>query len=248
MKIESLVDRALILFDDFVVEPMSTFLGGLDQHDMVVLYVLVSIATAIGTTVGWVRAPRRAPKFSRVQNIGEALVSEILEENFSAPDYHLMNHVTMRMEDGTTQIDHILVSRFGIFVIETKHYSGWIFANAKSKNWTQVLYRLRFKLQNPILQNSRHVRAVRELLDFLPNGTIKNIVVFSGSAEFRTDIPPGVFHPFEFADHVGAQNSELMSSDQMAMCVGRLEIERLAVSHQTDIEHIASLARRHRAK
>ena len=40
-----------------------------------------------------------------------------------------MNHVTLRMDGGTTQVDHILVSRFGVFVIETKDYSGWIFAN-----------------------------------------------------------------------------------------------------------------------
>jgi hypothetical protein len=39
-----------------------------------------------------------------------------------------MNHVTIRMDDGTTQVDHILVSRFGVFVIETKHYTGWLFA------------------------------------------------------------------------------------------------------------------------
>lgn len=248
MNIRSLVDQTLIFLDDFVVKPMSRFLGGLDQQDTIVLYALVAITTAIGTTIGWVRAPRKGPKYSGVQNLGESLVSEILQENFSSPDYHLMNHLTLQMSDGTTQIDHILVSKFGLFVIETKHYSGWIFANAKSKRWTQVLYRLRFKFQNPIFQNSRHVRAVSELLDFLPNEIIENIVVFSASAEFKTDKPPSVYHPFEFADYVNAKHHELMSTDQMAMSVGRLEIERLAISHQTDIEHIASLSRRRTAK
>lgn len=42
------------------------------------------------------------------------------------------------MDDGTTQVDHILVSRFGVFVIETKDFSGWIFASATDRTWTQV--------------------------------------------------------------------------------------------------------------
>ena len=87
-----------------------------------------------------------------------------MQTNFGFPDYHLMNHVTLQLKDGTTQVDHILVSRFGVFVIETKDYKGWIFADAKQANWTQVLFKLKFKLQNPIFQNSRHVRAVQGLL------------------------------------------------------------------------------------
>jgi hypothetical protein len=60
-----------------------------------------------------------------------------------------MNHVTLQLTDGTTQIDHILVSRFGVFVIETKDYKGWIFADATRANWTQVLFKVKFKFQNP---------------------------------------------------------------------------------------------------
>ena len=70
-------------------------------------------------------------------------------------------HVTLCLKDGTTQIDHILVSRFGVFIIETKDYKGWLFANASQGTWTQVLFKYRFTFQNPIFQNARHVRAVR---------------------------------------------------------------------------------------
>lgn len=51
---------------------------------------------------------------------------------------HVTADITHRMDDGTTQVDHILVSRFGVFVIETKDYSGWIFANAADAKWTSV--------------------------------------------------------------------------------------------------------------
>jgi hypothetical protein len=149
------------------------------------------------------------------------------------------------MDDGTTQVDHILISRFGVFVIETKHYTGWLFANEAGQTWTQVWFRARFKIQNPILQNARHVRAVRGLLDFLPPDAIKSLVVFTGDAEFKTEIPQGVITSSQLAEYLGRQTVEVMSLNRLQFCVGRLETARLAISGETDVEHMQSLARRH---
>jgi hypothetical protein len=149
------------------------------------------------------------------------------------------------MDDGTTQVDHILVSRFGVFVIETKDYNGWIFANATEPTWTQVVSRRRLKFQNPIFQNKRHVRAVRRLLDFLPPEAIRSVVVFCGEAEFKTEAPQGVITVDQLAKYLDHQTEEVMSLDRLQLCVGRVETARLAISRKTDVEHIQSLARRH---
>lgn len=85
-------------------------------------------AFAVGFALGRYRAYTFRARF---QNGGEALLSRVTRRSFGPPDCHLMNHVTLQLKDGTTQIDHVLVSRFGVFVIETKDYKGWIFANAK---------------------------------------------------------------------------------------------------------------------
>jgi hypothetical protein len=176
---------------------------------------------------------------------GEALVSQILQANFGVPNYHLMNHITVQLRNGTTQVDHILVSRFGVFVIETKDYKGWIFADAGQPNWTQVLFSYKFRFQNPIFQNSGHVQAVQGLLDFLPPGAIKSIVVFTGDADFKTQVPQGVFHISGLVNYLREQTVEVMSLNRMQFCVGRLETTRLAISGKTDVEHIRSLERRH---
>ncbi|QKO20653.1 nuclease-related domain-containing protein [Rhodoferax sp. BAB1] len=229
--IASLTDRA-------AVQRLSQLLPDWRQHAL--LYLL--LALAVGFVIGRYRA-YRAIKF---QNRGEALLSRTTLKNFHPPDYHLMNHVTIRMKDGTTQIDHILVSRFGVFVIETKDYKGWIFANANQANWTQVLFNAKFKFQNPILQNFRHVSAVQDLLDFLPSGAIKSAVVFTGEAEFKTDIPQGVFSGLPgLINYLREQTVEVMSINRVQFCVGRLETARLAISGKTDVEHVQSLARRH---
>jgi hypothetical protein len=180
-----------------------------------------------------------------IQNSGEALLARHLQANFSAPDYHLMNNITLRVEDGTTQVDLILVSKFGVFVIETKDYKGWIFANPNHASWTQVIFRRNYKFQNPIHQNYKHVRAVQSLLDFLPAETVFSVVVFTGEAEFKTPIPEGVFTLNNLIEYLRNQKDELLSENRVQFCVGRLETNRLALTRQTDIEHIQSLQRRH---
>lgn len=207
------------------------------------IFLYILLAFAIGCAFGY--AFRRYRTYS-FQNHGEALVSRAIRENFGPPDFHLLNHITLKVEGGTTQIDHILVSRFGVFVIETKDYSGWIFANAKQATWTQVIFHWKFKFQNPILQNFRHVRAVQSLLDFLPPSSVKSVVVFTGEAEFKTGMPPGVFSVSGLIEHIqGATEEEVISPNRVQFCVGRIETARLAISEMTDVEHVQSLNRRH---
>lgn len=140
---------------------------------------LVVLALAAGFWLGRKRAlfensfQKRIMQVAAFQNQGEALVARTLLQNFPPPNYHLLNHITLQMADGTTQIDHILVSRFGIFVIETKHYRGWLLVNPNQARWTQILFGQRYNFYNPLRQNVRHVRAVADLIDFMPSQNIK---------------------------------------------------------------------------
>lgn len=64
----------------------------------------------------------------------------------------------------TTQIDHVVVSNFGIFCIETKNYKGWIFGSANQERWTQVIYHYKSRLYNPLWQNYAHIKALEARL------------------------------------------------------------------------------------
>jgi hypothetical protein len=206
------------------------------------LEVTMFIAIIVALIIGFVLGRYKTYVF---QNRSEARLSRALKTRFAAPDYHLLNHVTLRLEDGTTQIDHVLVSRFGIFVIETKGYKGWILAGPRDRYWTQVLYRAKFRFQNPLRQNHRHVRAIQELLDFLPAGVVRPVVVFTGDAEFKTNIPDGVFTVAGFLTFVEGTTQEVMSVNRVQFCVGRLETTRLSITKATDVEHVQALRRRY---
>src|SRR6185503_2424889 len=83
------------------------------------------------------------------KSMGEAIVANTIASHYHRP-HVLLNNVTLETENGTTQIDHILIADTGIFVIETKHYQGWIFGGPNQSQWTQVIYKKKSKFQNPI--------------------------------------------------------------------------------------------------
>lgn len=94
---------------------------------------------------------------------------------------------------GTTQIDHIVVSPFGIFVIETKNHRGWIFGFEKQAEWTQQIYKHKELFQNPLRQNHLHVRALMGFLD-LPESAFHSVVFFIGDCQLKTPMPPNVIN------------------------------------------------------
>lgn len=107
--------------------------------------------------------------------------------------YPRFHDIIVPTSNGTTQIDHIIVSRVGIFVIETKNYSGWIFGSEKNAQWTQSLYGKKSKFQNPLRQNYRHIKCLSEYTG-IPQGRFKSIVFFIGDCTLKTELPPNVIN------------------------------------------------------
>ncbi len=199
---------------------------------------LIFLGIAFGYIAG--RYRKRA-----AENCGEARVRDSLAKYCQNKDAHVLSNITLRLEDGsTTQIDHILITTKGIFVIETKHYKGWIFAKANSKNWSQSLYYDKFRFQNPIHQNYKHVKVIQKTLDFMEPQCIHNIVVFSGEAVFKSAKPHNVFYLEELIPAIEQYPDGVLSLNRVQFCVGRLEYLRLALTHETDVEHQAYLTQR----
>lgn len=116
--------------------------------------------------------------------LGEAVVNWILSK-LDQEKYTIYHDVYVPSQDGkTTQIDHIVTSPYGIFVIETKHYKGWIFGKEDQKYWTQVIYKRKEKLYNPIWQNHGHVQAMKNYLE-LDGNKFYSIIAFSNSSTLK---------------------------------------------------------------
>ena len=96
--------------------------------------------------------------------------------------YHIINDVTVRTADNNThQIDHLVISKEGIFVIETKQYSGYITGTEYDKKWVQ---NKKYYINNPVHQNYGHMKALEEVLE-LDESKFIPIVCISGSAKLK---------------------------------------------------------------
>lgn len=162
-------------------------------------------------------------------------------------DYILLNDLTLPdIESGTTQIDHILLSPYGIFVIETKNYKGWIFGTERQKQWTQKIYKQSFKFQNPIHQNYKHMKVLEKILaDILDKEFIHTVIVFMPEAVFKTDIPSNVFRGADWTDYVKTYKQSVISPMKLKRVQLRLEKEILEKSWKTNRQHVENLKQRH---
>lgn len=154
--------------------------------------------------------------------------------------YLPLHNVTLRTPDGTTQIDHILVSRYGIFVVETKNMKGWIFGNQGQALWTQTLYRKSYKVQNPLRQNYKHVKAVEAALD-VPAGTIHSVIVFTGESRFKTAMPVNVTRAGAYADYIKSFRELVLSASQVEESVAAIQSGRLEATIETHRQHVHRL-------
>lgn len=136
---------------------------------------------------------------SSPENIGKTGEKRVASKlGWLSKEYVTLNDIMLPTQYGTTQIDHIVVSPYGIFVIETKNYKGWIFGHENSEEWKQSLLGTKqwygwsseqHKFRNPIRQNQAHMRAVKRLLSDIGDFRIIPIVVFSDNAELNITVP-----------------------------------------------------------
>lgn len=171
----------------------------------------------------------------------ELEVIRYLASNLSHKEYFIFNNIILPSKQlGTTEIDHVVVSKYGIFVIENKDYSGWIFANKNHRTWTQSLRgRRKYPIHNPILQNFAHISALKEQLPFIKN-QIFGVVVFADSAVFKTEMPDGVLYMSELVDFIQSKTEAVMKEVELLVVIGKLSMlcQTVEVTHEQHAESV----------
>lgn len=126
---------------------------------------------------------------------GEYLIWDSLQQ-LSGYKKFLLNCYLPKRNGESTEVDLILLHESGIYVFESKNYSGWIFGTETQQYWTQSLpgrygQAHKVKFFNPILQNQAHLKWLGEYLGidshffyscivFGDECTLKDITLTSG--------------------------------------------------------------------
>ena len=128
--------------------------------------------------------------------IGEKFVSSRLFK-LNPAHYKVLDDLLLPSDGNltTTQLDHVVISNYGIFCIETKLYKGWIFGNANAKYWTQVIYRHKERFYNPLRQNYAHTQAIENLVKSkYPKAQILSFVIFPNAEKLKISGTDSVGH------------------------------------------------------
>lgn len=175
----------------------------------------------------------RNPKF--IGKVGENKVARIL--NSLPREYKVVNNVIIPNQRGTSQIDHIVLSPYGIFVIETKNYSGWIFGNEQSEKWKQTFKTTQGNyFYNPIKQNWGHIYSLSAFFQ-LDKWIFKSIIVFSNAAKLKIDTETPVINMSRLKRQILSYRQQIMSTDDVALIYDKI-IKTNLVGAENEKRHI----------
>ena len=117
---------------------------------------------------------------------GETLTESALNSDSINGYKIIFRNLLIPYRDRTTEIDLLMVHEKGIFVFESKNYSGWIFGKFNQLKWTQSLpHGEKYQFYNPIMQNQTHIKALSEVLQ-LPVSYFFSYIVFSERCELKS--------------------------------------------------------------
>jgi len=208
------------------------------------------------------RARRNTPEYKGKK--GERRVRGLLAQ--LPEDYTIMNDVVLKTASGTTQIDHVVVSKYGIFAIETKNYRGEIYGDDYREQWTQIIvtkvtYRSKWwktysyvtknLFYNPVKQSLSHVNAIKKAIKDYSNINVVPIVVFVGDAVLsKVTTLHHVIHENLLLETIKNHKVPYISDSEVARlvsCLAQKNIRRF-VDDRTHINNVYAAERNYNNK
>lgn len=162
--------------------------------------------------------------------IGETRVRRLLSAMLQKNQYTVLNDLTIPSGGGTAHIDHLVVSQFGIFVIETEYRRGTISGTEFQDRWKQLRFGRFTRFDNPVHRNFLHIQALERLLQ-LPESCFHSIVVFTGQRGFKGTMPGKVIPVEKLIPYIRKCQQKKLTPEKASTALKQLDELRLG-SHR----------------
>ena len=139
-----------------------------------------------------------------------------------------------------TQIDHIVVSEYGIFVIETKTMNGKIYGYYDDSKWAQYFGKEKYIFQNPLRQNYLHTKTLAKFLN-VDHSKLFPVIVFWGDCQLQTDLPENVCKEAAFVHYVKSKKQMLLTKEEVSRVCLTLHKLKTSDLDEKRQEHVESL-------
>lgn len=146
-------------------------------------------------------------------DIAERRTRRILANGLEKNRYTLLNDVLLPAGGGTVGIDHIVVSRFGLFVIESRHVSGFISGSEFQDRWKQESWGRSKRIDNPMHHNVKQAETLGRLLG-MPLTKIHPIVVLTGHKGLRNRAPDHLVPAEQLIRYIRKKGTHVLEPEQ----------------------------------
>lgn len=198
--------------------------------------LLIILCLAVGLIAGFLKF---VVKPIIKGKIGEFYVSSMLS-GLPENKYILLNDIILPSKNGTTQIDHILLSIYGIFVIETKNYKGWIYGSDYSDKWTQNIYGNKNYFKNPLKQNYGHICTLKDLLEIDEDKFI-SIIAFSGESTLKVKTTKEVTYIGRVRKIVLKYQTPILTEEDIVGMKSTILSASIESTHSNRVEHVKNI-------
>ena len=186
---------------------------------LIVIALILPIIVKSPKVIGW---------------IGEFIVKNTIGKTTKNKQY-VINDLILENDGKSSQIDHIVINQHGVWVIETKNYSGRIYGSENQLEWTQVLSygKVKNKLYNPLKQNATHIYNVKKIIGNFP---ITSLVVFIRNNTQYIDAPNVI--PVKKLRHYLNRGDCVLTDEQMQTIYNLLLENKSNISTSQHIKNI----------
>lgn len=149
----------------------------------------------------------------------EYKLNQLLRWRLSKQYQHFRKLKLYTAKDELTEIDHLVLCPYGIFVIKVRSDRGRISGNETAANWRRHYFARDKQLMNPLHQNFKNVEAVKHLLQLLGKESaqaVYSVVVFNRVAQFASTMPSNVMYVDAAAAYLKQFTEVVLSDEQVS--------------------------------
>ncbi len=163
-------------------------------------------------------------------DIAESRVRRILAQGLEKSRYTILNDVLVPSGGGTIHIDHVVVSKFGIFVIESHYARGWVSGTEAQDRWKQQSFGRITRFDNPLYRTHLQTQALQSLLQF-PGQVFHRVLVMVGQSGFKNDIPPNVVDAEKLIRYMRRKGQHQLTGEQADRALKVIDSARIGSRH-----------------
>ena len=207
--------------------------------------LIAALLLATGSAL-WLQLQPALPRLA--QRFGSWRVHSLLQRSLPASHYTVFHNVILPAgPDGSParrSIDHVVVSPYAVFVIESRHLAGWISGSAGDAEWTRARFLAKLTFPNPLRQARSHAAALQDFLG-LEGSAFETLAVFTGGARFHSTMPANVTQLGGLMAFVHVRTREQLGFDEAKRITDLIKASRPSPGAETAAAHLTALRQTH---